>query len=618
MVVPIFKKMAERFGFLQWLPDAKIAIRQSARAVHFLWDSSPPWTIASILLVAIQGILPLLSLYIMKLIIDAITVAITTPGSQMDFLHVGLLIGLEGGIALFLAMSSIATRWVSDIHSEIVTDYIHNLTHAKSIEVDLEYYETAKYHDTQHRAQNEASYRPAKILNDLIKSGQSLISLLAMGSLLFYFHWMVVLILFFTVLPGILVRMRYAGVLYQWQRGQTATERKTAYFHWMLAGDAMAKEIRLFNLGRMFMDRYSKLRSQLRNERCDITTKRSMAEGVSQVCTHFAIFSSYALIAYRAFQGLITMGDLIMYYQAFQRGQVFLREMLGGVANIYEDNLYLADLFEFLSLEHKVREPRHPRPVPMPMRRGIVFHNVNFKYPPMTNRKAVQDVSLMIHPGETIAFVGENGSGKTTLIKLLCRLYDPTSGYISIDGTDLREFKAEELRQQISVIFQDYARYNLTAMENIGLGNIHLQNDLDQIKKAAFCSGADKVITELKQGYETILGKCFDDGEELSIGEWQKIALARAFVRDAQVLVLDEPTSSLDAKAEYEIFRNFQERSAGKTTILISHRFSTVRIADSIHVLHHGTVVESGSHKELIRQGGKYAQMFEMQARPYR
>jgi ATP-binding cassette subfamily B protein len=610
--------MSKKGRLPQWLLEANRAIRQLAQAVCFVWDSSPAWTIASIILLSVQGVLPLLSLYIMKLVVDAITVAITTPDIEMNFVHIGLLIGFEGLVALFLALSGVAANWVSGIHSEIVTDYMHNITHAKSIEADLEYYETAKYHDTQHRAQNEAFYRPSKILNDLIRFGQSGISLLVMAGLLFFFHWAIVLILFFTVVPGILVRIRYSGILYQWRRGRTSTERKAWYFHWMLAGDAMAKEIRLFDLGKMFMDNYSNLRAQLRNERLRITTKRAIAEAVSQVGTNTAIFGSYAFIAYRTFQGLITLGDLLLYYRAFQHGQGFLREMLGGLADLYEDNMYLSDLFEFLSLERKVKEPRYPMPVPRPMQRGIVFNHVDFQYPTGINRMALQGVSLTIRPGETIALVGENGSGKTTLVKLLCRLYDTTNGSIKIDEMDLHEFRTEELRREFGVIFQDFARYNLTAKENIGFGNIHLPVDMDRIRRAAKSAGADKVISELKHDYDTILGKWFEDGEELSFGEWQKVALARAFIRDAQFIVLDEPTSSMDAKAEYEIFKKFREMTAGKTSIIISHRFSTVRMADSIYVLNNGKIVESGSHEDLIALKGKYATMFEMQAEAYR
>jgi ATP-binding cassette subfamily B protein len=306
-----------------------------------------------------------------------------------------------------------------------------------------------------------------------------------------------------------------------------------------------------------------------------------------------------------------------MYFMAFQRGQGFLQEMLSGLAGLYEDNLFLSNLYEFLDLKPKVVEPAHASPVPCPMQTGIVLNHVSFQYPTGA-RKVLEDVSLAIRPGEVVALVGENGSGKTTLVKLMCRLYDPTAGTITIDGTDLRQFETAALRREFSVLFQDYAQYHLTARENIWFGNTVLPPDHERIIAAARNSGADDVISALPHGYETVLGKAFEDGEELSIGEWQKVALARAFLRDAQIIVLDEPTSSLDAKAEYAVFQNFRKLASGRTAILISHRFSTVRMADRIYVLKEGRIIEGGTHEELLHCGGTYAHLFETQAQYYR
>jgi ATP-binding cassette subfamily B protein len=306
-----------------------------------------------------------------------------------------------------------------------------------------------------------------------------------------------------------------------------------------------------------------------------------------------------------------------MYTQAFQRGQGFLQQILSGLAGLYEDNLFLSNLFEFLDLRPKVVPPRHPRPVPKLMKTGIVFDRVSFNYPG-GDRKALEDVSLTIRPGEHVALVGENGAGKTTLIKLLCRLYDPAAGAITLDGVDLREYETAALRREISVILQDYARYHMTARENIWFGDITLPHEDRQVTEAARQSGADKVINGLPRGYETILGKWFEKGEELSIGEWQKVALARAFLRASQIIVLDEPTSSLDAGAEYEVFQKFRQLAEGRTAILISHRFSTVRMADRIFVLEKGGIVDSGTHDELIGRGGMYARLFKSQAQYYR
>ena len=587
------------------------------RALALVWQSGPKWMMASVALLVVQGALPLLSLYLMKMVVDAVAMGLAGSDRGLDFGRVAFFIGLTGVVTLVNMFCRSIAGLVSEVQSQVVTDHMHDILHAKSVEVDLGYYENSRYYDTLHRAQQEAPFRPTSIVNGLVKVGQSGISLLAMAGLLFSFHWSVVAILFCAAVPSVFVRLRYAGKMYRWQRERTPTERRARYFSWMLTGDTHAKEVRLFDLGSLFMRRFRDLRKQLRRERLEIATRRSVAELVAQVSATLAVFGSYAFIAYRTVHGSITLGDLVMYFQAFQRGQGFLREMLSGLSGLYEDNLFLSNLYEFLDLKRKIVEPHHPRPVPRPMQTGIVFDHVSFQYPTGT-RKVLEDINLTVRSGEHVALVGENGSGKTTLIKLLCRLYDPTDGIITVDGLDLRQFKTTALRSEISVIFQDYTHYYLTARENIWFGNIDLPSDQDQIVAAARYAGADDVIARLPQGYETILGKWFDDGEELSIGEWQKVALARAFLRDAQIIVLDEPTSALDAKAEYEFFEKFHQLAVGRMAILISHRLSTVRMADRIYVLDGGRIVESGTHEDLVRRNGTYALLFETQAQHYR
>jgi ATP-binding cassette subfamily B protein len=600
--------------------SAGLKIQRALRldfALRLVWQSAPGWTMASLALLVVQGALPLVSLYLMKLVVDAVTTALESPDKGAAFGRVGLLIGLTGGVALVSALLRSLAGLVSEAQGQVVTDHLSDLLHAKSIEVDLEYYESAQYYDKLHRAQREAPFRPIRILNGLVQVAQSGISLLAMAGLLFSFHWGIAAILFAAAVPGLFVRLRYAGQTYRWQRQRTSAERQAWYFHWLLTGDVHAKEIRQFDLGSLFRRRFRNLRQQLRQEKIEIATRRSIAELVTQASATIAVFGSYTFIAYRTVQGAITLGDLVMYYQAFQRGQGFLREMLSGLAGLYEDNLFLSNLYEFLDLKPKVVEPRHPKPLPQPMQTGIAFDHVSFQYPTGT-REVLEDINLTIRPGEVVALVGENGSGKTTLIKLLCRLYDPTSGIITLDGIDLRQLETTALRREISVIFQDYAQYHLTARENIWFGNASLPPDEERIAAAARHAGADEVIDELPQGYETILGKWFEDGEELSVGEWQKVALARAFLRDAQIIVLDEPTGALDARAEYEVFKKFRQLAAGRTVILISHRFSTVRMADRIYVLEDGRIIESGTHDELVSRGGTYARLFETQAQYYR
>jgi ATP-binding cassette subfamily B protein len=587
------------------------------RALRLVWQNTRGWTIAGAALLFVQGTLPLASLYLMKLMIDAVTAGIAAPDKSIAFGRVALLIGLAGLAALVSVLCGSISGLISEAQSQVITDKVSDILHAKSVEIDLEYYENPQYFDTLHRAQQEAPSRPTHIVNGLIQVGQNGISLLAMAGLLFSFHWGIAVILFAAVVPGILVRLKYSGTMYRWQRQQTPSERQSWYYHWMLTGDGHAKEIRLFDLGSLFIDRFRELRRRLRRERIEIARKRSIAELAAQTSATIAVYGSYAFIAYRTVQGGITLGDLVMYTQAFQRGQGFLQQILSGLAGLYEDNLFLSNFFEFLDLRPKVVPPRHPRPVPKPIKAGIVFDRVSFHYPG-SDRKALQDVSLTIRPGEHVALVGENGAGKTTLVKLLCRLYDPAGGAITLDGVDLREYDTAALRREISVILQDYARYHMTARENIWFGDITLTHEDPKIMEAARQSGADRVIAGLPRGYETILGKWFEDGEELSIGEWQKVALARAFLADSQIIVLDEPTSSLDAGAEFEVFQKFRQLAEGRTAILISHRFSTVRMADRIFVLENGGIVDSGTHGELIGRGGMYARLFESQAQYYR
>ncbi|UCD32928.1 MAG: ABC transporter ATP-binding protein [Desulfobacterales bacterium] len=586
------------------------------RAMRFVFKAGPGWTIASLALVLLQGVLPLLTLYLMKLIVDAVTLAMIAPDKLAAFWQVILFIGLAAGVALFSAFCQLVAGLVNEAQTLAVTDYVYDILHTKSIEVDLAYYENPQYFDTLHRAQEEGPYRPTYILNGLVRLGQSGISLVAMAGLLFSFHWGVAVVLFAAAVPGVLVRLKYSEKIYQWQRQRTSVERRAGYLNWLLTGDAHAKEIRLFGLGNLFIYRFSNLRKQLREEKLKITRKRSVADLVAQASATLAVFGSFGVIAFRTVQGVITLGDMVMYFAAFQRGLSYLKDMLGGLADVYENNLFLSNLYEFLDLETKVKEPLHPLPVPRSMKKGIIFEHVSFQYP-TGNRMVLKDISFDIQPGEVVALVGENGSGKTTLIKLLCRLYDPEDGVITLGGIDLRRFKTTELRREISIIFQDYVQYHLKAMENIWFGNIDRSPDEDRIAAAAHQAGADDMIKSLPDGYETVLGKWFEDGEELSIGEWQKIALARAFMRNAQIIVLDEPTSSLDVETEYEVFKRFRKFRKNRTGILISHRFSTVRMADRIFVFEKGKIIENGPHEELVRLGGRYADLFEKQSQFY-
>lgn len=601
---------------LRRIKSSRLVASNLFRYLYFIWRSGPGWTVVSLIVVVVQGMLPLLILYLMKLAVESVegTLGYDTIGG---FNSVTVLIALLGAATLLEAVSSSVDRVISMVQGNVVTDRMYDVLHTKSTEVDLEYYESAQYHDTLHRAQEEASVRPARVLNNLRQLIQNSISVTAIGVLLLWLHWAVVFVLLAAALPGVFVRIKYAKKMHIWERHSTPLERQAAYLNGMLTKDAYAKETRLFGLGSLFTDRFRRLQSQLRREKVGIATKKTFAELLTistAICVSFGLLGYLAM---RTVQGLMSLGDLVMFYAAVQRGQALIRQVFNSIADLYEDDLFLGNLYKFLELKPRLQEPARPKPLSRPLKSGIVFDHVSFRYPGDEHR-VLEDIALTIRPGEHVALVGENGAGKTTIAKLLCRLYDPTSGAITLDGIDLRQYGTQDLRRSVSVVFQDYSRYQLTARENIWLGNVNVPPESLYVDRAARKAGIHPVISQLANGYDTVLGKSFDGGQELSAGEWQKIAIARAFLHDGEIIVLDEPSSSLDAQAEYEIFERFHQLMKGKTAILISHRLSTVKMVDRIYVLKHGRIAESGTHKELMKESRIYAGMFETQAQRYR
>jgi len=584
--------------------------------LRFSWQSARGLTLANAAITLLQSLVPLLGLYVMKLLIDAMAAA-TASAASATTTRIAYLVLFAAGIVFFERALETVAVFVRTVQAHTLTDRFYEILHAKSTAVDLAYYENAAYQDTLHRAQQEAPYRPTRVLNALFGIGRGGGSLLAIGSLLFTFHWSVPLFLLVAAGPALLLRFRFAKDLYAWSRQQTPTERRASYFNAMLTEQMHAKELRLFGLGDVFATRFGALRDQIRSERIDLLKRRSIAELLGQAGAIAPLFALYGFLAYRAVEGLLTLGDLVMFYQAIQRAQSALYQVLQNVAELYENRLFLTSVQEFLSLEPIVKDRTADTQRVATLGRGIELRNVRFRYPD-ADRDVLNSVNMFIRSGEHVALVGENGCGKTTLVKLLCRLYDPTAGQIILDGSDLRDLRLKDLRRKIAVVFQDYARYNVSAKENIWFGDVEGPGEPASIQAAATSAGIHEKLDALTQGYETVLGKKFEAGAELSGGEWQKIALARAFFRDAQIVILDEPSSALDAKAEYEIFEKFHQLFQHRTAVLISHRLSTVKMADRIYFLENGTVLEAGSHDELIHQGGKYAYMFERQARHYR
>lgn len=587
------------------------SILQLNRTLGFVWRASPGGGLISAALVLIQGLFPLAMLYLIKLIVDEAAQAISAPGTgNLDWILT--LVAAAAGVSLLQAACSQAATLANTTLSMKVSDYIYDLLHRKSLRVGLDFYENPAYFDTLHRAQMEGPYRPASIVNTLVNIGRDAVSLTAVTGLLVYFHWAVPLLLFAAVFPGMWVKIRFSQKMYQWHRRRTQTHREASYLNWLITGYIHAKEIRLFGLGDLFGKRFSELRQIIRLEKLQIEKKKAIAATFAQITTIAAMFGALGFIVFRTVLGRITIGDLVMYYQAIQRGLGFFQSLLTGLSGLYEENLFISYFYEFLDVEETVTDPPVPRPMAEPVKEGISLEKVNFTYP-QASEKILEDITFSIAPGEVVALVGENGAGKSTLAKLLCRLYDPDSGRITIDGTDIRQIRLAELRRKIGVLFQDFAKYHFTARRNIWFGNIDVPEDSPEIEKAAQNAGAHEFISRLPRGYETLLGKMFEAGEELSGGQWQKIALARTFMRDAQLIILDEPASSLDADSEYEIFQNFKKLLGNKSAVLISHRFSTVKMADKIIVLQHGRIQEQGSHTALLERNGPYARWFEKQ-----
>ncbi len=591
-------------------------LRTVQEALSLVWQSSPSLAGTSIVVRVIQGLLPLGALYLTKLLIDAVTEGLKTPWDDASLTHILVILAGIAGVAAVSAALTAAAGLVSKIQSEVVTDHMYAVLQAKSVEVDLEYYENARYQDTLHLAQQEAPYRPTAILNALLQMGQNTISLLAMGALLWWMHWAVIPILVLTAVPYFIFKLKQSNQLYAWERERAPLDRKAWYVHMLLTQASAAKEVRLFDLGHRLRQWFDDARSVLRRERIALERRWVFSGFLAQLIGVAGVFGVCCVLVVRTIDGLLTIGDLVICLQAVQRASGFLEGFGQSVSSLYESNLFLATLNEFLGLQSRLRTPARPQAFPRPIAEGVVFEHVSFQYP-HEERVAIRDFTFSIKPGEHVAFVGANGAGKTTLVKLLCRLYDPSGGRIIVDGKDLRDYPLADVRGAVSGIFQDFVKFQLSAKDNIALGVRASAVDPFAIVQAAKQAGVHEAIERLPDGYESLLGKLFDGGHELSIGEWQKVALARAILRDSQILILDEPTSAMDAKAEAELFERFHELAQGRMAILISHRLSTVKMADRIFVVDQGQIVEQGTHDELMTQQGLYTNLFLTQAQHY-
>lgn len=580
---------------------------------RMIWKTSPSLTLSNILLRLFKSAIPLGQLYVGKLIIDEVIRLINADVRDFDQLWWWL--GMELGLAVF---SEIFNRLIS-LTDALLGDLYSNhssveLMH-KAASLDLSMFEDSEFYDKLERARRQTTGRVV-LMSMVLSQLQDLITIAFLGAGLVAFEPWLILILVIAVLPSFVSEAYFSRSSYSLVRSWTPQRRELDYLRYIGASVETAKEIKVFGLDNFIAGRFGKIANEYYDANKKLAVKRTIWGTLLQISSVVAYYGAYLLIILRTVAGTLSVGDLTFLSGSFNRLQSQLQNLLSTFTRITESALYLQDYFDFLAIVPLIKNAPDAVSPPKIIQQGIKFENVGFKYPG-TEIWAVRHISFTLTPGEKLALVGENGAGKTTLVKLLARMYDPSEGSISIDGTDIRKFKINEYRNMIGVIFQDYVRFAFTAAENVAVGQIEEASNMANIHTAAEKSLADPVIQRLPGGYNQMLGKRFAEGVDLSGGEWQKVALARAYMRDAQIVILDEPTAALDARAEFEVFKRFSELTSGKTAVIISHRFSTVRMADRILVLKNGEMLELGKHEQLLQQKGLYAELFELQAQGY-
>ena len=585
----------------------------SRRALELVWTTSRTLTITLALLTLVAGVLPAVIAYIGQLIVDGVVAAMSSTAH--DATRVLWLILLEAFVVILVAASQRGLSVSQSLLRALLGQRVNVMILEKALTLQLANFEDSEFYDKLTQARREASRRPLSLVNRTFGLVQNAISLTSYAVLLFAFSPWAVVILIGAGLPSFFAEAKFSGDAFRLFRWRSPETRMQMYLETVIAREDGVKEVKLFQLGPRLLQRYRDIFKKLFVEDRRLTLRRDGWGFVLGLVSTAAFYGAYAWIVLTTINGEITLGAMTMYLVLFRQGQTAVAASLSAISGMYEDNLYLSNLYDYLgqAVPTRLGEAKHgPRP-----ERGLEFKNVSFTYPGSTD-KALDDISFDLLPGASLALVGENGSGKTTLIKLLTRLYDPTGGHIFLDGLDLQEWDVDALRQRIGVIFQDFGRYQFSVGENIGAGDVRHIDDAERWADAAKTGMAAAFIEDMPEGYETQLGRWFKGGRELSGGQWQKIALSRAFMRsDADILVLDEPTAAMDALSEAAIFDHFRSESHNKMTILISHRFSTVRAADQIIVIHDGKILEQGTHESLLEENGQYAHLFKLQARGY-
>ncbi len=591
------------------------AFGNAARVFRLVWSTSAFLTGLMLTLTVVSAMTPAATAWVLGAILTAADD--TLRAGTGEFNRVGGLIALQAGIVIVAFGLRAGRGAVSSILGDLFTNRTNLMILEKSETLDISYFENAAFYDRLENAQREAREGPMQIVTESFAVVQNAITLLTLIAVLYTIAWWIVLVVIVTTLPALLVEVKFSRERFRLQTWRSPEVRRLGYFRWLITNDDYIKELRIFDLGRHLIDIYRTTFDKFFGENRSLTLRSARATAALQFVGAAASGGVFAYVAYQVVLGTLRIGALGTYYIAYQQTVEATNQLLQGITRIYERGLFVNNFFEFLEFEPLVEPGIEAQRLPRPIGKGIEFRDVHFTYPG-TETPVLEGVSFKIEPGQTVAVVGANGAGKTTLVKLISRFYERNAGEILIDGVDIRDYDVHDLRTQIGVIFQDYGRYQETAATNVGYGSLPDMADQKRIERAADLSGAHEVIADLPDGYDTQLGRWFRGGVNLSIGQWQKIALARGFMRDAQLLILDEPTSSLDVQSEHEVFERFRELTRDKMAILISHRFTTVRMADRILVIDGGQIIENGTHEELVRLGGTYAGLFEMQATAYR
>ncbi|MES2427877.1 MAG: ABC transporter ATP-binding protein [Bacteroidota bacterium] len=579
------------------------------RTVKLVWSIAKGWTILAIIVIALETALMVASLYSLKLLVDIVTKTTLVGQAKRDIIITYTLIAAAIGIAYYVVRA--ISAYISEIQAARVSELIDDQIHDIAANLELSFYESPEYFDILKRAKEAGSYRPNLVIISMLDTTKNFLSLFGASAMLISISWALLPMLVLFVVPTLLVKIYFSGKQNTLWIKNTALERKTSYLSTLITSDTTAKEVRSYHLGNYFKSQYFQIRMSLLAERLKISYNRTVGEALATVVANLGFFTCVGYIMLKAAQGESYMGNVTLFLFIFPQVFNLLQSIASGISTIYQNNIYVDSIFELFSLKKEDVDEGDTKEIPAEDIDNIELKNVNFTYAG-TDKPVLTDINLSLPSGKIIAVVGLNGAGKTTLIKLLCRLYDPTSGAITMAGQDIRNFSKKDYRKQISVVFQDFCKYNFSAADNIRFGDIERdEHKLDDIIEAAKHSGAHSYIKDFEKQYDTMMGRIFEDGHEISIGQWQKLATARAFYSNSRFLILDEATSALDAVAEKELFDSFRQHIGNRAALIISHRHSAVKHADYIYVLSNGRIMQQGTDAELLAMEGDYSKLFK-------